>query len=182
MAVLHWTGGEGNAAGLFAVLQQRELGVEFGIERDGTIVQFADPATVDTFDAGVVNARSWGVEIINGAVKGLASPDRVYSTQTIHGVTSQHADFFKAQIDSLRELLELVNGFFGIPMRVPRDSRGALLATAMGAEELATFSGVLGHYHVTTSKRDPGTEVFWQLAAAGLQWLPMPLDEERRIA
>lgn len=170
LAVVHWTGGEGSAKGLFAVLNQRELGVEFGIERDGTIVQFCDPALVDTFDAGVVNARSWGVEVINGAIAPLAAKDRPVQKATIHGVDMMIADFYPAQIAALRELLEIVNGALGIPMRVPRDAYGALSTTVVPPEKLAVFTGVVGHYHVTRSKQDPGSQVFWDLARAGVQW------------
>lgn len=171
MGALHWTAGEGDAAGVYAVLKQRGLSVDFALERTGRIVQFSDPGKLATWHAGSINRRAWGVEIINGAVKGLASKDRIYSTQTIHGVTVNHADFFDAQVDSLAELLTIVNGAFGIPMRVPRDGAGALLATTMRPDEIATFAGVVGHFHVAKEKRDPGTEVFFQLARKGIQWV-----------
>jgi hypothetical protein len=171
MAAMHWTGGEGDAKDVYSVLKARGLSVDFTIERDGRIVQHSDPAKLATWHAGSINRRSWGVEVINGAVKALASKDRIYSTQTIHGSTAQYADFFDAQVRALAELLTIVNGFFGIPMKVPRDGSGALLATAMRPEDLATFTGVVGHFHVTKSKVDPGIEVWHQLAKAGIQWL-----------
>ncbi len=169
-ALLHFTGGEGNAKGLFAVLQSRDLGCEFGIESDGTVVQFADPVFVDCWHGGIVNPTSWGVEVINGGIPSLAKKDRGTQKTVIHGRSLEIANFYPAQVASLRGLLEIVNGALGIPMKFPQDEAGMLLTTVMDPRELALFSGVLGHFHVTTSKIDPGVQIFWDLEHAGLVW------------
>lgn len=170
IGAVHWTGGEGDAKGVHSVLMRRGLSVDTCIERDGRIVQYTDPAAFATWHAGSINRRAWGVEVINGAVKGLAAKDRPMQQMTIHGRDMMIADFYPAQIVALKELLEVFNGALGIPMRLPKDASGAVSATVVPSEKLATFTGVVGHYHVTKTKQDPGTQVWWDLNEAGVQW------------
>ncbi|HRX85267.1 MAG TPA: N-acetylmuramoyl-L-alanine amidase [Phycisphaerae bacterium] len=50
----------------------------------------------------------------------------------------------------------------------PRDAEGALRTSALSDEELAQFSGVLGHYHITTRKIDPGPALDWDRLMRGV--------------
>lgn len=174
LAVVHWTGGEGTAAGVHAVLSQRDLGVEFCIDREGVIWQFADPQLVDTWDAGSVNPRSWGVEVINYAVDMYGgkmakhAAERGTTQMDIHGVKYTVAKFFPKQIKALKVLLEVVNGILRIPNVLPKDKNGVLLATVMDPEDLKRYSGIVGHYHITKTKIDPGIEVWWDLNKEGM--------------
>ena len=44
---------------------------------------------------------------------------------------------------------------------VPRDARGAVRPGRLEDAELAAFSGVVGHYHVSNTKVDPGPALDW---------------------
>jgi N-acetylmuramoyl-L-alanine amidase len=48
-----------------------------------------------------------------------------------------------------------------IALDYPRDDGGALKTTLMTPDELSAFSGVLGHYHVSKVKVDPGPALNW---------------------
>jgi hypothetical protein len=43
----------------------------------------------------------------------------------------------------------------------PRTAGGAIPTRALSAGDLAQFKGVLGHYHVTNRKYDPGPAFDW---------------------
>ncbi len=77
-------------------------------------------------------------------------------------------DFTEAQYRSLAHLLAALNRILRIPLRVPRAPSGRILDHALDPEELAGFEGVVGHWHVTTRKIDPGPAFDWDrvLAAA----------------
>lgn len=171
--VLHWTGGENPPPKVFDVLDGRELGVEFSIGKYGDVWQFADPILVDTFDAGPVNKRSAGVEIINCGWKSegraSASNFREEYTTRLHGRPRRFTRFYPAQI---RAAIALVDAIIKseqtlIKRRIPRDGSGALITSVMGGGQLAAYEGVLGHFHITADKSDPGTDIFDAFAAAG---------------
>ncbi len=172
--VLHWTGGEGSAKGLFRVLNHRALGVEFAVDRDAAIWQFADPVKVDTFDAGKFNPRSVGVEIVNyGFRRKVADIPRagrkrpLYQT-TLNGRKRTFARFTPAQMAAAIALTEAVTDAIPtIPKQIPRDEGGQILQRTMTAASLKSFSGVVGHFHLTKKKSDPGTEIFKALDSVG---------------
>ena len=43
----------------------------------------------------------------------------------------------------------------------PRDTNGKVRTDTLTDEEFAAFAGILGHYHVSTDKRDPGPAFDW---------------------
>lgn len=43
----------------------------------------------------------------------------------------------------------------------PRDERGRLVLKKLPDEQLASFQGVLGHFHIQTNKTDPGPALQW---------------------
>lgn len=172
--VWHWTGGSGDMDALYRVLDSRELGVEFGIDRTGAIYQFADPLLVDTYDAGPYNPRSVGCEVSN---YGFAAKDRpvpkadrdrpTYATVQ-NGKTRTFARFFPAQLAASVALGNAVSDAIPtIPKRIPTDAKGVLYPDTMKRAELATFSGHLGHYHLTDSKSDPGADLLGNLLDHG---------------
>lgn len=161
LAVWHWTGGENEPDVMAETLRKRKLGVEFAISRHGIIWQFCDPAYVDTADSGEVNHRSVGIEIVSYGYSSwdvkrrvFAVPkrgaDRMTYDATTHGKTVKTAMFYPAQLRAARGLSIALSDALQIPMRVPRSDVTGVLP------ELATFSGHIGHYHITEGKRDPG--------------------------
>lgn len=162
LVVWHFTGGEGDAATVHRVLNERGLGIEFIIDRDGVIWQCCDPADVDTFDAGTVNRRSVGVEIVSRGIPGSGrGSDRGEYVARVHGHSVRFARFYPPQIHAALALAETLSAALDVPRRVP------IRMGALAPHELAEFSGHLGHLHVTRRKIDPGTELFDRFRAAG---------------
>lgn len=175
--VLHWTGGENDIETLHRVLDKRELGVEFAIDREGVIWQFCDPALVDTFDAGSVNTRSFGVEVVCYGMAGTGGAvpqkgkDRTVYQAVIRDKRRVMAGFYGPQHGAIKALLDTVTTATPtIPRVLPTSGTDKLLARTMTPEELAAYKGVIGHFHVSANKTDPGTEVFDYLRANGYRY------------
>lgn len=170
--VVHWTGGYGDCERLFATLNKRVLGVEFFIDYDGSIVQYCDPILVNTADAGFVNPRSVGVEVRCAGFPGgkVIEGQDVYSAK-LRGHTARMLDFTTEQDEALHALIEALRGcrhpLINIPGTVPRDGRGQLLTTTMSKQEIRNYSGVIGHYHLSANKADPGTRPMLALSDRG---------------
>jgi hypothetical protein len=159
--VFHWTGGENEPIVMAATLRKRDLGVEFAISRGGTIYQYCDPAVVDTADAGIVNSRSAGCEIISYGMPGLMGPpklgaDRGVYIATTHGKAAKTARFYPVQIQAA---IALAEAFSKAVPAVQRRVPDAELQTEMPRALLDQFKGFVGHYHITANKRDPGPEL-----------------------
>ena len=78
------------------------------------------------------------------------------------------ADFTDAQYASVAALLDALCATFPRVRRdVPRAADGEVLDRALTPDELAAFSGVLGHWHVTSAKVDPGPAFDWSRVVAG---------------
>ena len=54
----------------------------------------------------------------------------------------------------------------------PRDATGKPRWDLLSAEEMTGFSGLIGHYHVTTDKVDPGPAFDWERLIAGVRREP----------
>jgi len=71
-------------------------------------------------------------------------------------------DFTEQQYDSLTRLTAtLCRVFPKIRCDYPRDAEGKLRMTTLAPEEMADFSGLLGHWHVIDAKVDPGPAFAW---------------------
>jgi hypothetical protein len=170
--VHHTTGGENPPRTVFDVLDDRELGVEFITDHEGVVWQFADPIAVDTFDAGRFNRRSIGNEIINylfGKPKGRLGQLRDTYRTRMNGQRRTFARSFPAQLNSAFNLTEAIidSGLTKITRNIPYDANGDILRRTMSDHEVDTFTGVLGHFHLTRSKSDPGTDIFEMYKACG---------------
>jgi N-acetyl-anhydromuramyl-L-alanine amidase AmpD len=173
LCVWHWTGGENEPLVMVETLKARELGIEFAISRIGEIYQFCDPLLVDTADAGSVNPRSVGVEIVNFGMTrptpGWTIPkrgaDRGLREVFIHGVVCQTAEFYPAQIRAAMHLADALSRALPIRRKVPMSLQdpGAVLAKVMTPDTLSAFSGHVGHYHLTRDKCDPGPRFMAEL-------------------
>src|SRR6478736_9531980 len=141
--VWHWTGGSGTMEALYSVLDTRELGVEFGIDRKGDIYQFADPLLVDTYDAGPYNPRSVGCEISNYGFTGPGRPipskdrDRGTYAMVMNGKTRTFARFYVVQLDAAHALGDAVSAAIPtIPRRIPTQANGVLYPNEMKRSDL----------------------------------------------
>ena len=78
-------------------------------------------------------------------------------TGEVQGQTLMMYDLTPQQYDSLIKLTSaLCTVFPKIKCDYPKDSGGNLITHKLPDEALATYEGVLGHYHVQTDKTDPG--------------------------
>lgn len=171
LAVWHWTGSENKPTVMARTLKRRKLGVEFAIDRDGTIWQFCDPVIVDTADAGRVNARSVGTEIVNYGFRRRGKPipasgkKRTIYECTLNGRSRRFAHFLPQQIAAALVLADVLSTALPIPRAVPTDPTGDWLGVRVLPKELLDdFKGHLGHFHVSERKSDPGLdllEAFW---------------------
>lgn len=166
LAVWHWTGGEGDPSQLLRTLKRRDLGVEFAIHR-GAIWQFCDPLVVDTADAGFVNPRSVGVEIVNYGYRAKGRPvPRRGQTRPTYGAylrdkRRRFAHFRPDDIAAAITLAEALSTALPIPRAVPLDGGGAywIRPSTMTREEVDAFRGHVGHFHISDRKSDPGFDL-----------------------
>ena len=80
----------------------------------------------------------------------------------IHDDPLYQYDFTEEQYQALARLLATLNRVLPrIELDAPRDAEGRVLDRALDETEYDAFSGVLGHFHVTTRKIDPGPAFDW---------------------
>lgn len=156
--VLHWTGGEGGGAQVFRVLKERGLSVNFTIDRAGVVWQYAD-AAARCAHVGPGNAWTCGIEMTNAA-NGLVRDVPAY-TERVHGKAFSCSGFTPAQLASAKELVGTLCRAFGLPYVSPS------VSTFLESKVLKEYRGVLGHFHFTRRKVDPGTRVFRELGLVG---------------
>ncbi len=172
LMVLHWTGGEGDAFRVARTLRDRRLGVEFIIDGEGVVFQCCDPVELDTFDVGKYNRRSLGVEIVSYGFRDTDDTPRrgrdrkTYVTQ-LRGRRRFFASFRQQQTCAMVALCDAVCTGLDIPRRVPREQDGSHADRTLHPRELEDYSGVVGHYHLSGHKSDPGTEPFRVLEGFG---------------
>jgi N-acetyl-anhydromuramyl-L-alanine amidase AmpD len=88
----------------------------------------------------------------------------------IQGQRLMQYDLTDEQYDSLIKLTAtLCQVLPRIEPDYPRDERGALRTSLLAEEEVAAFSGVIGHYHVSSVKVDPGPAFDWERLMDGVQ-------------
>jgi len=81
----------------------------------------------------------------------------------VHGRELEQPDFTDAQYESLAALAAgLAGAFPRLELDAPRDAAGAVRRDALSPDELAGFRGVIGHWHVTRDKIDPGPAFDWE--------------------
>jgi len=81
----------------------------------------------------------------------------------VHGQLLYQYDFTDAQYRALARLTAALHAVLPrIALAVPRDERGELLTRALSGQEFEEHSGLLGHFHVTERKVDPGPAFDWE--------------------
>ena len=170
--VLHYDAA-GTSAQCFKVLERRGLSCHFLVDLDGTVYQTVD-TSARAYQAGTFNDGSVGIEIANvGAYAkreeverlhpippGVARPAYVPPPARrgplrgrIHGTDLWQHDYTDAQYEALGHLVAALCGALDIPAQAPREA-GVLPSPA-------AWHGIVGHYHLTTDKLDPGPAFDW---------------------
>lgn len=86
----------------------------------------------------------------------------------VQGKTYTQYDFTDAQYATLVELLaQLALALPRIELQAPLDSEGRLRTQVLPDDDLAAFSGVIGHFHASSVKQDPGPAFDWQRLLVG---------------
>jgi N-acetylmuramoyl-L-alanine amidase len=84
-------------------------------------------------------------------------------TGRLQGQELEQYDFTAAQYETLAHLAAALNRELpGIQLEVPRDGSGEIRSDALSEEEWEAYQGLLGHYHVTERKIDPGPAFNWE--------------------
>jgi N-acetyl-anhydromuramyl-L-alanine amidase AmpD len=184
--VLHHDGCP-TAASCFNVLHnERGLSCHFLLDNDGTIYQTIDLAFMG-FHAAGFNASSVGIEMCNrGDAKQFPTfyrerrQKRDITTCRIHGHTYLAFDYTAQQYDALKALARgLVRALPNLPAEYPQLSPGyqswGVLPGVNG------YSGLLGHYHTTTRKWDPGPFDFKKFCQSirGRMSFPIPVRGDK---
>jgi N-acetylmuramoyl-L-alanine amidase len=91
---------------------------------------------------------------------------------TIQGQTLEQYDLTPQQYESLERLTAaLCTVLPEIRCDAPRAADGQILTNALAQDQLAAYSGILGHYHIQTNKTDPGPAFDWERLLAGARRL-----------
>ena len=81
---------------------------------------------------------------------------------SVQGRLLYQYDFTEEQYRALSHLVAALTRVFPkLKLDYPRNEDGTLRQVAFEKEELETYGGLLGHYHVTTRKIDPGPAFDW---------------------
>jgi N-acetyl-anhydromuramyl-L-alanine amidase AmpD len=85
----------------------------------------------------------------------------------------QQYDYTPQQYESLIKLsAALCDIFPKLKPDVPRLADGTLIEKTLTDEQWASFSGILGHYHVQENKTDPGPAMDWEYLVKGIKNRP----------
>jgi N-acetyl-anhydromuramyl-L-alanine amidase AmpD len=112
----------------------------------------------------------------------IARPARAQPiTNSVHGKALVQYDFTPAQYTALAHLTAaLCRVLPAIRCEAPRDAAGQVPTEKLPDEELEQFHGLLGHYHLTTNKLDPGPAFQWdKLLREAQRLLETPSDSQR---
>ncbi len=144
------------------VHNERGLSVHFICDNDGTIFQTLDLA-LEGWHGSELNAWSIGVEMCN---RGDALRDPHYYDRNggrpikpceINGHTIKAYDFTPAQYESMKRLSRaLVRLLPNIAVEYPQSSPGVQSWGTVPRADILRFNGFLGHYHLSSTKWDPG--------------------------
>lgn len=162
----------------FHVLHSKGLSTHFGIDFDGTIYQMLDPVDV-AYGAAEVNPISLQIDLNNRmhdlirdpAAKAYPQKSPKIRTmrrhprprgpvRTINGVRRQSYGYTDAQYRSLGSLLRTLRRVLPeIGSQLPRKNGEVALHWR---DDLEDFHGVLGHFHLTPRRWDPGPAFDWE--------------------
>ncbi|MBM4387540.1 MAG: N-acetylmuramoyl-L-alanine amidase, partial [Deltaproteobacteria bacterium] len=195
MIVLH-TDLTPTSAECFNTLVRRGLSTHFMIDLDGTIYQSVDLRDA-SYHAGEVNNFSIGIDLNNEMPNLLENRDYKYTppaeknlerplseTMVINGTRCRSYGYSDAQYVALLELLKtLVKLFPNIKPESPFNEKGEIITTML---EDMNFPGIVGHWHISPTRWDPGPGFDWQRIFHGLasehNFFPVEIEKGRNIA
>ncbi len=92
----------------------------------------------------------------------------------------QQYDYTPQQYDSLIKLsAALCDVFPALKPEAPRGPDGRVIDRTLTNEQWASFSGILGHYHVQENKTDPGPALDWEYLLSGIKAQIQKIQKEQ---
>lgn len=142
----------------------RSIGVE--IAQMGA---YAKPETLDKWYerdvSGVVRLKNASAYLPSRGLL-LARNDLIKGE--INGTLLHQYDFTEAQYDALIRLTAAINRVLPrVALVAPAHGTGDVTNHVLSAEELANHRGLIGHYHLTKDKSDPGPAFDWNHVILG---------------
>lgn len=145
-----------------AEANDRSIGVE--IAHMGT---YSKPEDIQKYYA--TSEQGWPYFVLPARESGVLTPGYIpYSARTqlisgkIHGRTLYQYDYTNEQYAALSHLIAALHVVLPkMKIDVPRNLDGSVRTTVLSKEERLAWSGLMGHYHVTTQKIDPGPAFDW---------------------
>jgi N-acetyl-anhydromuramyl-L-alanine amidase AmpD len=195
-----------DAAACFRVLVQEGYSTHFCVDWDGTIYQTADPQYT-AIHAGPANKTSIGIDMNNAlpnlARKGYSSvtyptdihpgiqdPDSPLfrpksKRMQINSIMTQSYGYADKQYESLMALLKaLLKVVPTIKPFPPVDESGKIIPRVI--DDFLGFSGIMAHWHISSTRWDPGPGFDWDRLVAGLSEehnsFPFLLPDRKNIA
>jgi len=175
----------------------RGLSVHFILDVDGTIYQTLDAkerarhagsandrsigieiahmgayAKPQTLDQWYVRDDGGGVRLKNAAASASPDASRPARADIIEGVINgtklYQYDFTPAQYAALIRLTATLHRALPrVALTAPRDDDGHVIDRVMPDDALAKYNGLIGHYHLTKGKSDPGPAFDWDRVISG---------------
>lgn len=148
----------------------RSIGIEIA-----NMGAYEDRAKLDAWYSRNAQGRVFFEPPLTDGRTGIRTPEFVaYPAQNeavrgrIHNRDLWQYDLTDAQYDSLTKLVAALTRVLPrIRPDAPRRPTGEIRADALTPDELARFSGIVGHYHITESKVDPGPAFDWARVLPG---------------
>jgi N-acetylmuramoyl-L-alanine amidase len=139
-------------------VNDHSIGIE--VAHPGPLELHADLAARYRKEGGRTIYEFTGPVRTAGFVAHPARPDPIAGA--IHGRSWTIYDFTEEQYRTLTKLLRALSELFPrVRLACPRDASGAVRMEALPKEELGAFEGIIGHFHVTKDKQDPGPAFDW---------------------
>lgn len=93
----------------------------------------------------------------------------------VHGDRVVQYDYTAAQYDALAKLIVgLSKTLPKIKLQTPRDAKGQFSTKLLENSRRLTYQGIVGHYHLSGEKLDPGPAFQWQLLHDRIKALTKP--------
>jgi N-acetyl-anhydromuramyl-L-alanine amidase AmpD len=155
----------------------RSVGIEIA-----NIGAYPDTETLDKWYARDADGRTYLTlpdRMGDGGVRTTEFVARPARNEPVHGVVQgrqlQQYDLTDEQYESLVKLTAtLCQVLPRIEADYPRDEMGELRTTVLTPEEMESFSGLIGHWHVTDAKIDPGPAFDWDRLTDDVREIPPP--------